>query len=553
MIGREGQRRSARGCFTLPALLLSGCESPFLPPARIATLQISPDSAVVALGGHLQLAVAARDSAGHSVAAAPVVWMSADERVAVVSSQGVVTALASGQTAISARAQATADTATVTVVVPITAVAVDQPDQTMVPGGQLRFTATGFGSDGAPRSDRPTTWTSSDTTVAAVTPAGLVIARDVGSVTLTAEIDGISGSRRVSVTRVRFTDLSASEAAHTCGVAYDGRVFCWGSDNLGQLGNGTTAPSTTPVAVVGDERFTQVSGGGTFTCALAIGGSAYCWGSSARGRLGAGAQTTIATPVAVSGGGVFETLSAGWNHSCALTGDGVAVCWGEDPAAGDPTRTTSPTPAAVAIGPTLVAASAGTAFTCGVTVDRLAYCWGSNAAGQLGTDAVAATAVPVAVQGTGGVTTIAGGGLHACALLSDGAAYCWGANDRGQLGTGDLASSASPVPVSGELRFQAIVAGAQFTCGLAGDGAAWCWGDNGAGQLGTGDTSGASHSAPVLVTGGLHFTLLTAGDQHACGLTTDGVAYCWGANGAGQLGDGTTTGRAAPVRVAGQP
>jgi alpha-tubulin suppressor-like RCC1 family protein len=147
----------------------------------------------------------------------------------------------------------------------------------------------------------------------------------------------------------------------------------------------------------------------------------------------------------------------------------------------------------------------------------------------------------------------------ACGLTPSGAAYCWGNNNYGQLGTGTTITSASPVAVAGGLTFVALSVGFYQACGLTLSGAAYCWGDNSYGELGNGTTTGpqlcgqrACSLTPSLVAGGLTFATVSAkGD--VCGVTTSGVAYCWGWNGEGELGDGTTTSSNVPIKVAGQP
>jgi alpha-tubulin suppressor-like RCC1 family protein len=140
--------------------------------------------------------------------------------------------------------------------------------------------------------------------------------------------------------------------------------------------------------------------------------------------------------------------------------------------------------------------------------------------------------------------------LHTCAVTTGGLAYCWGANTFGQLGDGTATQQEAPVAVSGGLTFSTVSAtGASHTCGVTSGGAGYCWGWNGSGELGDGST--AASAVPVPVTGGLVFAAVSAGGGHTCGLTTSGSAYCWGLNDLGQLGDGTTTQRTSPVAVSG--
>ncbi len=186
----------------------------------------------------------------------------------------------------------------------------------------------------------------------------------------------------------------------------------------------------------------------------------------------------------------------------------------------------------------LAAIAAGGDHTCGLTRTGAAYCWGANGSGQLGLGATEPPQVssPAAVRGGLRFQAIAAGGFHTCGLTRGGAAYCWGANEFGQLGT-DAAGgrTAAPTPVAGGLHFTRLTLGGLHTCGLTGDGAAYCWGINRFGELGTGSTDTLA-TRPGLVTGGFPFSDLDAGASHTCGTLAEGAAYCWGYDQFGQLG-----------------
>ena len=212
---------------------------------------------------------------------------------------------------------------------------------------------------------------------------------------------------------------------------------------------------------------------------------------------------------------------------------------------------------------------AGGYHTCGLVSGGTAYCWGWNGSGQLGDGTSvnpsdwnsADRLVPVAVGGGRTFTALVAGDGHTCGLASGGTAYCWGGNPYGQLGDGtsgvnwgNSANRLVPVAVSGGRTYTALVVGQVHTCGLATGGTAYCWGWNVYGQLGDGTSgvngdSSANRLVPVAVSGGQTYTALVAGYQHTCGLATGGTAYCWGGNGSGQLGDGTSTKRTVPVAV----
>ena len=216
--------------------------------------------------------------------------------------------------------------------------------------------------------------------------------------------------------------------------------------------------------------------------------------------------------------------------------------------------------AAASAGPA-AAIAAGNAHACTIQAGK-AYCWGSNASGQLGNGTTLASTVPVPVY-TGGVlagktlSQIVGGFSHTCALDTTGAVYCWGLDSSGQLGNNSTAQSLVPVAVttSGVLSGKTITqiaAGNSHTCALDTTGTAYCWGANGNGQLGNNSTTKSTVPVPVTASGvlaGKTLSQVTAGFGHTCALDTTGTAYCWGANGNGQLGNSSTTQSLVPVAV----
>ena len=353
------------------------------------------------------------------------------------------------------------------------------------------------------------------------------------------------------------TTVSAGPRS-SCALNVSGQVYCWGGNDVGQLGDGTTTDRLAPTQVTGGLTFAALgTGGGPHTCGVTTSGAAYCWGFNFSGQLGDGTTTDRLVPTAVAGGLTFAALSEGRLHTCGVTTSGAAYCWGLNlnGELGDGTTTDRLVPTAVAGGLTFAALSEGANHTCGVTTSEAAYCWGNNSLGELGDGTLIDQSVPTPVAGGLTFATVSAGYNHTCGLTTSGAAYCWGWNFSGQLGDGTTTGpQLVPTPVAGDLTFAAVTAGTFYTCGLTPSGAAYCWGDNKSGELGDGTTT--PRLVPTPVTGGLTFAVVSVGvgsspDKHTCGVTTGGAAYCWGANHYGQVGDGTTAnGRVVPTPVA---
>ncbi len=329
-------------------------------------------------------------------------------------------------------------------------------------------------------------------------------------------------------------------ADQSCAVMNSGKVQCWGKD-----------PGNVPREMAGLSNIQAVSIGGYHACALTVDGEVQCWGQNSSGQLGDGTTNSSSSPVTVPGLQQVQMVSAGLRHTCALTANGGVKCWGDNSKGqlGDESTTSSSSPVDVAgLASGVRAVSAGVFHTCALMNDNTVQCWGDNAYGQLGDGSTTASSHPVSVTGLSGVREIDTHlAYHACALTDAGVIKCWGANRFGQLGDGATENRKSPVDVTGlPAAVQAVATGANHACALTAEGDVMCWGSNYFGQGGKNPGW-----APVQVQG------LETGVQsididwdHACAIVAGGVK-CWGNNGAGQLGDGTRTSRSKPTDVTG--
>ena len=422
---------------------------------------------------------------------------------------------------------------------------------------------------------------------------------------VTQDVRDLDGDGLAAPTAVPFTTLGCGPSAavgvaidrvtaggnHTCGTALDGASYCWGRNDNGQLGDGTTVTRTSPVLVAGGLPLIALFSGTAHTCGVTDwtvqGGLTYCWGLNSFGQIGDGTTDQRTTPGLVA---VLELdgIATGGDFSCGMDDDfGLGYCWGANDhgqlgngttsAARNPVRLTLPLcgdgpqipggllPPNGASCP-LTGLRAGTSHICAQVrgLTNLVfdwYCWGANGNGQLGDGTTIDRAQVTLVGGGMSFGDLSAGGRHTCGTLAQydrgppwgvvfGATYCWGLNTSGQLGDGTLTQRTSPVLVASGQRFGPLSAGGAHTCAIT-SGDLFCWGDNTHGQLGNGST--VNSAVPLPVAGGLHFVSVSAGARHTCAVTAAGVAYCWGDNTFGQLGNGTTTDSRVPVKVRGQP
>jgi alpha-tubulin suppressor-like RCC1 family protein len=372
---------------------------------------------------------------------------------------------------------------------------------------------------------------------------------------------------------------------HACGLSVDGQAWCWGQNTFGQLGDGTLTNRDVAAPVVTNLRFASLVAGGQHTCGVTAAGAAYCWGRNDFGELGNGTLVGSTSPVLVGGNITWSGVDIAWPLSCGLATDGTAYCWGSNQFAalganpvpelclafGPPGIPCSSNPVPVSGSSTFRSVSTGLLTSCGLDAAGNARCWGWGAFGQLG-DGVSSgcdvqpftrcAVVPVDVA-AGSFASISAGGGFDCGLSTSGSALCWGFNEYGQLGDGTIADHRTPAAVAGGHTFRAVVASKGnnimgHACGLTGDGLVFCWGSNAFGQLGTTasdactvntNLSPVCSKTPIAVDGAIIFATISPGNAFTCGVDVGRGTFCWGFNVVGEVGDGTLTNRAVPTRV----
>ena len=331
----------------------------------------------------------------------------------------------------------------------------------------------------------------------------------------------------------------------------DGTVWAWGDNSAGQLGNGSTAYTSSPVQVSGLSDVTAVSAGYSSGMALKADGTVWAWGSNAAGQLGDGTTTQRLLPVQVLGIANVVAISAGGGHAVALTGNGEVWawgynCWGE---IGDGTTTTRLVPCRVPGLSGVTSIAAGESHTAALRNDGTVWTWGYNGWGELGDGTTRDKHSPMRVAGLANIVAIAASGSDNAALTADGHVWAWGDGSEGQTGDGtDPSRTLSPIQVAGIDNAMTVAIGEEYMVALRSDHTVWAWGANCDGQLG-GAASTYCTPTPVQIQGLNSIASISAGSYSAYALKSDGTVLAWGDNSKGQLCDGTATHRLLPFHI----
>ena len=343
-----------------------------------------------------------------------------------------------------------------------------------------------------------------------------------------------------------------------CAILENESMVCWGDNEYGQLGDGTTTGSVVPVYVnvAANETPVEVTVGQVTACALMESGNIYCWGSGYYGKMGNGEPwnddyvNTEMRQVLLPEGQGGQTVSISGGHICTILDNGDVYCWGRGNQGqlgyGGTSNRNIPAKVNLPGQRSAIAISTGTFMTCAITTDGMGYCWGENDEGQLGngtTNSRWTTPAEVLFPSGYAPVSISAGDDFACALMDNRKVMCWGENNDGRLGQGPLATDdeTTPVWVSMENSETAhfLDIGTKSACMILDSGGTKCWGTNEEGQIGQGDTDIDYYSTPTEVNGSYDFVALSINSDTICAITSNAEGYCWGDNEAGQTGRGS--------------
>lgn len=342
---------------------------------------------------------------------------------------------------------------------------------------------------------------------------------------------------------------------HSCASRSDGTVRCWGDNTSGQLGTLQAGnSSTSPVVLTGLTGIRQMASTDRHTCAIDTGNRLWCWGLNDYGQVG-DEQPSDARRTPYRHPTVTDVLRVGVGtlHTCVVRSDETVDCVGFNSQGqlGDGSTNLSDVFVDAKNLSSVVNLAVGVAHSCAIQRDGQADCWGLNGTmdnfGRLGTGTTPSRTSPTAVVQLNGIRQIAAGQDHSCAVTESGEVWCWGDNTFGQLGDGGSSDTLTPRKANGISNAVAVTAGADHTCAIDATRDLYCWGRNDFGQLGLGNRN--VQRTPQRVTTLAQLLTVDAGFDHTCATTTTGQLFCWGRNDAGQLGQGSTSDSSAPLQI----
>jgi alpha-tubulin suppressor-like RCC1 family protein len=508
---------------------------PTAPPASppsVTALSIAPaDLALTGAGATGSLTAAVLTSQGLS-SNTPVSWSSASPTIASVQGTGqqaTVTAVGVGTTTITATAGTRSATATVRVLAAARTLTVSVTGAGRIVSAPAGIDCTAGAASGCVASFADGTSVS----LAALPAAGQLLA-------------GWSGACGGAATcQVTMTDVRSVQATFSTVVLPVASVTV--APSVATIAPGSTAPLTATVRDAAGQPIT----GRTITWLSADPAVVTVSATGVVTAVGAGGPVAVtATVEGVSGSAqltvrspFLTAVSVGTSEqlTCAVEASGEAWCWGDNGYGQRGIGTVGSVSGVTRVVSTHAFSTidVGRFHACAGTRAGEVYCWGSNVRGEIGDGTIMRRQLPVRVGGGQLAATVLAGDDRSCALELGGTLRCWGYSNGGFLGIGSAEwVNAEPRTVAGGITFREVVVSksSPTQCGVDTNAQAWCWGNNSGGMLGDGTSVG--RSAPVRVQGGLSFTQVSPGDGHSCGITTAGVLYCWGSQQHGQLGNG---------------
>ncbi|WP_413584874.1 hypothetical protein [Bdellovibrio sp. HCB274] len=342
---------------------------------------------------------------------------------------------------------------------------------------------------------------------------------------------------------VTYKKVSAG-GSNTCGITKKDELKCWGFNDDGQMANGTTVNSPTPILIDAGTSYKEVtaSSGTQHICAITTAGVLKCWGRNTAGSLGTGNLASSNVPLIIDAGETYASITAGYAFTCGVTTSGVLKCWGLASSLGNGSATDQLSPVVIDAGTSYSSVSAGGSTACAIVSGTgQLKCWGANSNGQVGNGTTTAAPNQVIIDSATAYQSVSSGTSHTCGITTAGVLKCWGVG----IAVGQSASSSTPIVVNNGVTYSKVAAGRTRSCAITSTGVMKCWGSGLDGQSG-------SNMTPTVYDSGVLYSEVSSG-LASCGITSAGLLNCWGvgtgATDRGVKGDGTGTAHASLLKV----
>jgi alpha-tubulin suppressor-like RCC1 family protein len=331
------------------------------------------------------------------------------------------------------------------------------------------------------------------------------------------------------------------------------RLFSWGNNNHGQLGDGTTNERHTPGSIGNDTNWYQIScSEDHYSLAIKSDGTLWAWGYNNYGQLGDGTTTERHSPVQIGKESNWSLVKCGELHTLALKTDGTLWAWGNNNTGqlGDGSTNNKSFPVQIGTDKDWLTVACGWKFTLALKIDGTLWGWGYNGLGQLGDGTTNNKISPVQIGNDKDWVYLDCGEFHTIAIKSDGTLWAWGANNFGQLGDGTTTDKHTPIQIgSNQYCYKSTMENSQNvnTEAIRTDGSLWGWGWNFNGELG--DGTKIQRNSPVQIGTSHNWLQVASAEIHTLAIKSDGTLWAWGTNGHGQLGNGTTSYSHSPIQI----
>lgn len=468
-------------------------------------------------------------------------WSSGNTAAATITTNGLASAVGIGTSAITATSGTISGNTSLTVTVAkLVSIVIKPADTTISQGVSQQFRAIGTYTDNTTNDiTSSVTWNSTTTATATISTIGLAYAAGIGTSKISATSESISANTTLTVIGSSHWKKVAAGRGHTLGISDDGTLWAWGFNGSNQLGDGTNIKRLFPTQISTQTDWASISAGDELSAAIKSNGTLWLWGRVTMN----GVVEFRNTPTQVSGSADWASVSAGGLlNVAAIKTDGTLWLWTGD----------INDPAQVGTSNDWASVSLGAGFILAIKTDGTLWAWGSNSHGQLGDGSTANSTIPIQIGTSNNWASVSAGQFHSAALQKDGSYWVWGSNSFGQHGDGSSVNSDKTVPsqVGTETNWTSVSASEYNTVLRKSNGTLWGAGAGGNGQLGT-LQFGLPLSSNVLIQMGTDndWSMVSEGNGHTMAIKIAGTLWGCGANGLGQLGDGTTTDRLLFVNI----